>query len=98
VRPAEGSSSAEFDAFYAGADPRLTRQLRATARPARLAAEPAPEHVALVAALSELSEKQRVALVLHYFADPDVALLRPRAPVTVASRAPRGAARDRAGL
>jgi RNA polymerase sigma-70 factor (ECF subfamily) len=31
--------------------------------------EPAPEHVALVAALRKLPEKQRVAVVLHHIAD-----------------------------
>jgi RNA polymerase sigma-70 factor (ECF subfamily) len=129
VASAAGGSSTEFDEFYAGAAPRLTRQLflltgdlgeaeditheafarawlrwttvrtydspeawvRTVAR--RLAVsrwrkirtqaaawvhhhdqqrpvpEPAPEHVALVAALRELPEKQRVAVVLHYIGD-----------------------------
>ena len=126
---AAGGSSAEFDEFYAGAAPRLTRQLflltgdlaeaeditheafarawlrwstvrgydspeawvRTVARRLGVSRwrkvrtqtaalvhhhdqrsqvpEPAPEHVALVAALRELPEKQRVAVVLHYIAD-----------------------------
>jgi RNA polymerase sigma-70 factor (ECF subfamily) len=130
VVPSEGSAGAEFDGFYAGAAPRIVRQLvfltgdlaeaedvtheafaRAWSRWARVSTYESPEawvrtvarrlaisrwrkirngalawgrheadrrahvpelgadHVALVGALRQLPERQRVAVVLHHLAD-----------------------------